>query len=59
MNAPVHALYVPAISSRHGSLVSERLANEGEPEVDVLLAEDLDRLVELLVHEGRGRGHGR
>jgi hypothetical protein len=30
-----------------------RLAHEGQPEVDVLLAEDLDDLVELLVDDGR------
>ena len=32
-----------------------RLADEGQPEVDVVLAEDLRRLAELLLHEGRAR----
>ena len=35
-----------------------RLANESEPDVRVLLAQDVDRLIELLLDEGRRRGHG-
>ncbi len=37
----------------------QRLAHEREPEVDLLLAEDLDGLVELLVHDPFVRGHRR
>ena len=36
----------------------QRLAHEREPEVDVLLAEDPDRLVELLSNESRTTDHG-
>ena len=35
-----------------------RLTNEGQPEVDVLLAENAGRLLELLLDEGGGGGHG-
>ncbi len=37
----------------------QRLADEREPEVGVLLAEDLDRLVELLAHELPAGSHER
>ena len=40
-------------------LRQQRLAHEREPEVDVLLPEDLRRLVELLVDEHVRRGQGR
>src|SRR5262245_37152221 len=52
-----------AVDARHeveaGITCEERLADERQPQVDVLLAEDLDRLVELLRHERRGGGHAR
>jgi hypothetical protein len=57
-NALCQAQYVPATRSRHGSLVSS-VSHEREPEVDLLLAEDLDRLVELLDECGRGAIAGR
>ena len=36
-----------------------RLANEREPDVRLVLAQDLDRLLDLLLDEGRRHGQGR